>query len=243
MTWAVVPVKRLDTAKGRLADVFPMNVRMRLTIAMLQDVLASLNKASSIEGIAVVTPDKRLERMILSLVPNVQFILETGRPSLNGALRQAAGLLQSRHRDSMLIIPGDVPLIDAEEINTFVRYSELEKVLIVPDKTSKGTNGLLLNPPLVMEPRFGPDSLKRHMEGAYRKGISFNVYPSRYWGFDLDTPDDLASFLEIGQGTKTYHEIMKHRVCFCSQSESNQMAKLKDLVSGTKICLDNPIRR
>jgi len=211
MTWAVVPVKRLDAAKGRLAAVFPGNVRMRLTLTMLQDVLDSLCMASSIEGIAIVTPDRRLGPLMQSVAPHVQIIFETGSPSLNGALRQAAGLLQARHRESILIIPGDVPLVTPREIDEFVGYSIHTKVLIVPDKTYKGTNGLLLNPPLVIEPRFGPDSLQRHMAAANRGGVSFGVYPNGRWGLDLDMPDDLISFLAAGHGTKTYQEIMKHR--------------------------------
>jgi len=216
MTWAVVPVKKLENSKSRLGDIFPLDLRMRLSVAMLQDVLGSLQDAAAIEGITVVTPDRRLSSMMVALSPGVEFILETGKSSLNGGLRQAASVLQSQNRDRMFIIPGDVPLLTAEEIDRLVQFSEGGKVVIVPDKNLKGTNGLLLTPPQVMVPFFGPDSLRRHVNEASMRRIPFVVAQSRSLGFDLDTPDDLASFLDVGKGTRTYHEIVGHLVhCPC----------------------------
>jgi len=59
-TCAIVPVKVLAHAKRRLSSVLPDAARQRLVLAMLQDVLAALAGARSIDWLAVVTADQRV---------------------------------------------------------------------------------------------------------------------------------------------------------------------------------------
>ena len=59
-TCAIVPVKVLAHAKRRLSSVLPDAVRQRLVLAMLQDVLAALAGAQSIDWLAVVSADQRV---------------------------------------------------------------------------------------------------------------------------------------------------------------------------------------
>src|SRR5262245_2501328 len=59
-TCAIVPVKVLADAKRRLSSVLPDAPRQRLVLAMLQDVLAALVGAQSIDWVAVVTADQRV---------------------------------------------------------------------------------------------------------------------------------------------------------------------------------------
>ena len=49
--WAVVPVKELDRAKERLGPVLPPRLRQSLMLAMLEDVLESLNAGVVIESL------------------------------------------------------------------------------------------------------------------------------------------------------------------------------------------------
>jgi 2-phospho-L-lactate guanylyltransferase len=59
-TCAIVPVKVLAHAKRRLSSVLPDAARQQLVLAMLQDVLAALAGAQSIDWVAVVTADQRV---------------------------------------------------------------------------------------------------------------------------------------------------------------------------------------
>ena len=43
--WAVIPVKETATAKERLAEAVPRQLRPGLALAMLEDVLAAVAKA------------------------------------------------------------------------------------------------------------------------------------------------------------------------------------------------------
>src|SRR3972149_7271654 len=57
MIAAVVPVKRLDEAKGRLSVLLTPDERRRLALAMLEDVLRALQAVPRIDLVAVVSPD------------------------------------------------------------------------------------------------------------------------------------------------------------------------------------------
>ena len=63
-------------------------------------------------------------------------------------------------------------------------------VLIIPDRHGTGTNGLVLAPPDVFAPAFGPDSCARHVSRARGSGISFALEAVESMGLDLDTPED-----------------------------------------------------
>jgi 2-phospho-L-lactate guanylyltransferase len=62
----------------------------------------------------------------------------------------------------------------------------------VPDRHRSGTNALLLRPPDVIEPSFGPDSLGRHIAAADAAGVEHRVEHVPSLSFDVDTSDDLA---------------------------------------------------
>jgi 2-phospho-L-lactate guanylyltransferase len=65
-------------------------------------------------------------------------------------------------------------------------------VLIVPDHHATGTNALVLTPPDVFVPAFGPDSCARHVSRARASGISFALERLESISIDLDTPQDFS---------------------------------------------------
>jgi 2-phospho-L-lactate guanylyltransferase len=65
-------------------------------------------------------------------------------------------------------------------------------VLIVPDRHGTGTNALVLAPPDIFLPAFGPDSCARHVSRARAAGISFALEEIESMGIDLDTPEDMS---------------------------------------------------
>ncbi len=66
-------------------------------------------------------------------------------------------------------------------------------VVIVPDRHGAGTNALLLSPPDVIEPSFGPGSFARHAARAHAAATVVRVAEVRSLGLDVDTPDDLEA--------------------------------------------------
>ena len=71
-------------------------------------------------------------------------------------------------------------------------------VAIVPDRHGSGTNALLVSPPALVEPAFGPDSLALHRAAAADAGATV-VELDGPLSLDLDTTADLlAAESELG---------------------------------------------
>ena len=62
----------------------------------------------------------------------------------------------------------------------------------MPDRHGIGTNALLLTPPDVIEPAFGPDSRALHEQAAAAAGVPCTVEQVATLALDVDTADDLA---------------------------------------------------
>ena len=138
---------------------------------------------------------------------------ENGTPE-NGlcrALEEAASYLRDRGARGMLIVPGDVPLIDAAEINALLaqHHAQDSRVTIVPDRDCSGTNALLLSPPGCIGLRFGIDSCRRHTQSARDAGLSASVVNLPSLALDVDTAEDLAQLRLRGQGTQAHAVLAK----------------------------------
>src|SRR3990167_1187526 len=108
MIAAVVPVKRLDEAKGRLSVLLAPDERRRLALAMLEDVLRALQAVPRIDLVAVVSPDHdALDRAsALGAEPLLEGSLVRG---VNQALAQAAAALADRGASALLVVAADIP--------------------------------------------------------------------------------------------------------------------------------------
>ena len=100
---------------------------------------------------------------------------------------------------SLLVLPGDLPLLSVEALDELLMAADAglvaaaggPLVAIVPSDAGGGTNALLLRPPDVIAPAFGPGSFEAHLRAAAAAGAAVQVVSDPSLGFDLDTPDDL----------------------------------------------------
>jgi 2-phospho-L-lactate guanylyltransferase len=159
---------------------------------MLNDMLAALERASSVGRVAVVSADEALLRHASLLGAEV---IEEGRPrGLNAAVALAAAVLEENGVDRLLTIPGDVPLIGGAEVDRlFATDPAAHPVVLVPSASGSGTNGLLTSPPTVILSRFEGNSLKAHQQACREAGIEPLVLPLQGFMLDVDTPDDLTA--------------------------------------------------
>ena len=49
---------------------------------------------------------------------------------------------------------------------------------------------MLLDPPNVISPAYGPDSFARHQRQANAKGVPFHIYTAPSFSLDIDLPED-----------------------------------------------------
>ena len=188
-TIAIIPVKRFEDAKQRLAAAVPAGPRAALAEAMFLDVIASLKRSSRIDETLVVTADPTVARTARWLSADVLDLeADNGHPA-----DASAGVAEAiaRKASRVALLPADCPLIDAEEIDRHLGIAP-RSALIIPDRHGTGTNGLILAPPDIFAPGFGPDSCARHVSRARAAGVEFAVERIESLALDLDTPEDLA---------------------------------------------------
>jgi 2-phospho-L-lactate/phosphoenolpyruvate guanylyltransferase len=197
-TAAILPVKSFGAAKQRLGSLLGSGSRNALAQAMFQDVLASLRKVEGIERIVIVASEPTVEFAADEQVVVLEDEVQDGQsPAAVAGIRWAVGSGFER----VLLVPGDTPLLAPGELDALLADFS-EQVVIVPDRHGTGTNGLLLQPPEVIEPSFGPDSLPRHVAAAEAAGVTHRVERVPSLVFDVDTSDDLAVVAEAIESSR-----------------------------------------
>jgi 2-phospho-L-lactate guanylyltransferase len=201
-THAIVPVKPFERAKTRLTRVLSPDARRLLVSAMFLDVVTALRSARAVERIWVVSLDQeilsRAERM------GAEPLEEKFDMGLNRALRFATRAAAERGADRVLILPSDVPLVTAPDVDALVATSSRIKpeglVIAVASRDGTGTNALLRTPPAVIPVCFGAGSLCRHAREAERRGVSFRLRRAPRIALDVDTLADLLVLARRARG-------------------------------------------
>jgi 2-phospho-L-lactate guanylyltransferase len=184
--WASIPVKQFRFAKRRLAALMSDTDRAQLAAVMFADVLRALATSRHVDDVVVVT--KEPEAVAIAERFGATCIDEEG-DDLSGAVAQAARYLSANGVKTMLMLPGDVPLVTGAEIDRFVATrARAPSMSIIADLGQDGTNGLLLSPPDLMEFHFGPGSFAAHKAAAERVGAG--IHEIRLSGFSLDIDND-----------------------------------------------------
>jgi 2-phospho-L-lactate/phosphoenolpyruvate guanylyltransferase len=190
-TCAVLPVKRFDDAKQRLDRALNAGTRRALAEAMVSDVLHALRRATRIDAVVVVTGEHAAEA--LARAYDAESVPDDDRGHSHAA-RSGVDWALEREFDRVLLVPGDCPTLDAAELDELVvEGMSPPDVVIVPDRHGSGTNALLLAPPDVIAPSFGPGSRARHEQAADAAQARWRIAHPRSLTLDVDTADDLVA--------------------------------------------------
>jgi 2-phospho-L-lactate guanylyltransferase len=199
--WAVVPVKDTALAKQRLAAAVPPPLRQALMRAMLEDVLAALAEASGLAGRLLVTTDPAATRLAARY--GASCMTEGAHHGHTGAVAAAARRLATEGADGMLTLPGDIPLVTAEEIGRLLAaHRPAPSFTIAPSRDEQGSNAVLVSPPEAVPLRFGDNSFFPHLAAAEARGIRPSVLHLPGIVLDIDNPGDLAHFAQLGSRTR-----------------------------------------
>jgi 2-phospho-L-lactate guanylyltransferase len=188
-TTAIVPVKGLSVANGRLDGTLAADERNRLAEALFLDLIVKLPRSRCIDDVLIVTADASIARQARWFGHKVLVQERDEGHSEAAAAGARAALAEGSQRVAML--PVDCPMLDTEELDARIGRSP-RTVLIIPDRHGTGTNGLVLAPPDIFLPAFGPESCARHVSRARAAGISFALEEVESMGLDLDTAEDFS---------------------------------------------------
>jgi 2-phospho-L-lactate guanylyltransferase len=193
---AIVPVKRFDAAKSRLAGTSAAGLRPTLAEAMLSDVLTELTRAELIDRIVVVSGEPIAAR--LALEAGADRIDDRDDVGHSQAAMAGVEYAIGNGAGCVAMLPGDCPVMRADEIDEALEAMR-PGVAVIPDRHGSGTNGLLLSPPDAIAPAFGPGSRNRHLEMARSAGVEGRVVEIQSMALDLDTGDDLQALTSLLQ--------------------------------------------
>ena len=188
-TTAIVPVKGLSVANGRLDGLLNTGERNRIAEALFLDLILKLPRCRTIDDVLIVTADTSVARQARWLGTKV-LLQERDKGHSEAAAAGAQTALEAGAQ-RVAMLPVDCPMLDPEELDAHIGRSA-RTVLIIPDRHGTGTNGLVLAPPDIFQPAFGPDSCARHVSRARASGISFALEAIESMGIDLDTPEDYS---------------------------------------------------
>ncbi|MNK47178.1 2-phospho-L-lactate guanylyltransferase [compost metagenome] len=194
--WALIPARSLVTGKSRLAPILDGAARHYLNASLLQHTVATAKAAFDASRVLVVSGCDEVRQAALQL--GVETFRDHQQHGLNSALKQAAAEASRRGADGVLVLPCDLPLVSASDLNLLLGAARRDgQMVISPDRTNSGTNALLLSPVGAVDYSFGVGSFRRFLKQAHERHLPYRVVRSQGLSLDLDVPEDLSYWAEL----------------------------------------------
>jgi len=206
----LVPVKHLESSKQRLSPLLSPAERLALAEAMLQDVLAALDASCHRSHVALVSGDARAQRLARRY--DFGIIDDPGDPGETGAIEMATRAAIERGAEFTLVLPADIPLITAAEVDEIFFAAPPQGTVLAPSASGRGTNAVLQRPPGLFPLRFGNDSFLPHLAAARATGKPVEVLRLAGIGVDIDEPADLSDLIAAPGDTRAQRLLDEWRI-------------------------------
>ena len=203
----LVPIKNFSTAKQRTAEVLAAEERAQLAEAMLRDVLTA---CASKPPVSVVTCDPAAAAIAREFGCSV--IHDADNAGESEAIAMATAECERRGVEWTMVLPADIPLVTAGEIEHVLAAMPARGVVIVPSWEERGSNAVLRRPAALIPLRFGNDSFQPHLRAIATTGAECVVRRFPGIALDIDTPADLASLLSRPGDTRAQRLLRAWRV-------------------------------
>ena len=187
-TTVLIPVNRLDRAKGRLAALLEPEERAELVRRSLGTVLEAVQGAG-LEAV-VLTSDEAVRS---ALPAGIRTLAE--EPGLRGLSAQLERAAERLGVDELLILHADLPLATAEALRDLVEQAPTAPSVTLVRPGDGGTNAMLLRPPGRFPLAYGKGSGDLHEASAREAGLTVRRVEAAALELDLDTPADVRTLL------------------------------------------------
>jgi len=203
----LVPVKNLSHAKQRLASLLDQATRTELAQAMLLDVAETLASWATRPETALVTSDPfacdLAQRFDFAVIP------DSANRSETDAIEMATTVCELRGVDFTLVIPGDIPLMQAWELEKILQTAPEKGAVLAPAADGRGTNAAFRRPAGLFPLQFGNDSFNPHLAAARATGKPVVVLPLPGVALDVDSPADLRELAESPGETRSQRMVRR----------------------------------
>jgi 2-phospho-L-lactate guanylyltransferase len=191
---AVLPAKRFERAKTRLAPALDAGARAELARRLFERVLRAALEV--FDAVWVVTDGEDVAALAQSagarVVPDPTGHTEQLAAVVDAGLRAA----EAAGATTGVVLMADLAGVDAEDLRQLRVHAERVPVVVAPDHAGRHTNALALTPPTRFPTAFGdPESLARHLDAA---GPGACVLQREGLARDVDRPEDLEPIAARG---------------------------------------------
>lgn len=162
---AIVPLKALDRAKGRLAEDLDGPSRQRLSRWMFERVAAALQVTRAVTGVLVVVGDA--DGAALAAAHGFATLREP-RPGLDAALGAADSATAGV--PATLVVAADLPLVRGGDLDAVCSAGGTAPVVVAPTRDG-GTGALYRRPAGIIRTAYGSGSARAHLDAAAAAGV------------------------------------------------------------------------
>ena len=190
---AIVPLKALDNAKGRLSEALNPAQRRSFVAWMATRVIGACQACDGIDEVLVVAGDQAAADVASAAGAQVLLVTEAGlRIALDGADVATAD------RATTIVVVADLPEVSADDLTTVLAAAgSSDRAVVIAPTHDGGTGALLRRPPTVLTTAYGPGSAAAHADLARAAGVDARVVDVAGLARDVDTPEQLSAALAL----------------------------------------------
>lgn len=202
MNYILVPFKNFKNAKSRLRKDLSNSETEKLAKLMLEDVLSEVSKSKLADRKFLLTNDS--SAMSLGIKYGIEIIEEKIQVDESTSVDNACNYLKTIGASAVLRLPGDIPNIEAKDIDLLINEGKHDGVsIIVPSDSGTGTNAFYKCPPDVISSSFGENSFQKHIKSFITKDIKFKVMEIENISLDIDSLEDISKIKKTSKQSKT----------------------------------------
>jgi 2-phospho-L-lactate/phosphoenolpyruvate guanylyltransferase len=210
--FAIVPAKKFENGKSRLASLLDIRNRVKLGGLLLDSTLRTLKNATAISNTIVVSSD--LCAKTIAKKHGAIFLDEGRDTGVNNAVTLANDYCIQAGANATIVVPQDLPLVLSEDIDTICNAAQKwHKCLIIcPSTRYDGSNALLRRPPKLIESYYDDNSFDKHINAARRVGAKIKIILLHRMMRDLDTVEDAQYLIQKPSRCKPL-DYLRSKIC------------------------------
>jgi 2-phospho-L-lactate/phosphoenolpyruvate guanylyltransferase len=195
----IIPVKRLEVAKSRIA--LPAADRADLALAMAVDTMAAAVACAMVARVVVVTDDARAVAALTAT--GVTVVADAPDAGLNPALRHGAAAAAGGR---IVAVSADLPALTAADLTTVLVAAGSHARGVVADESGTGTTVLTAASEAEFVPSFGAASFRAHLCNG---SVDLTPFARPSVRRDVDTLAGLRDAVGMGVGEATQRVVAR----------------------------------